>query len=98
MPSMGQALAPPRPRTNDTAGGGEGMVLATADAMAGGEAHVLGGTVLFFFFLTWWYCTWLVKLRDSMRKSFFYSPTGCGGTKYEPLIGLDPKAIIRWYR
>lgn len=26
------------------------MVLATADAMAGGEAHVLGGTVLFFFF------------------------------------------------
>lgn len=51
MPSMRQALAPPRPRTNETAGGGEGMVLATADAMAGGEAHVLGGTVLFFFFL-----------------------------------------------
>uniref|UniRef100_A0A0D9YIE4 Uncharacterized protein n=1 Tax=Oryza glumipatula TaxID=40148 RepID=A0A0D9YIE4_9ORYZ len=26
------------------------------------------------------------------------TPTGCGGTKYEPLIGSDPKAIIRRYR
>lgn len=32
------------------------------------------------------------------EKKLFLESTGCGGTKYEPLIGSDLKANIRRYR